>query len=249
MPIKKEFLKLTLLTFVIALCAHNEIRSQEKPSNQDPVALWSECPSVEPKRQAKSKRYDRLPTGRIIEAPFDVDELPVNVYWWKGLPGLPVAESDAIVVGYVRDAHAYLSNNRSVVYSEFSLRVDEILKEAAKRLSEGQTIVAQRLGGAVIFPSGKVQHYRVSKQGFPQTDEKYILFLKSNGQDYDIITGYAIGSGQVIPLDQGANLPFASYQGKSVDYFLTEIKQAISASTQKGSELKWHTAPTCSSQF
>lgn len=230
MSIKIKFIKLALLTFVIALCAHTEIRSQEKPSNQDPAALWSESPSSDPKRQAKSRGYDKLRLGQITEAPINVDELPLNVHWWQGMSALPVAQSDAIVVGFVHDARAYLSNNRSVVYSEFSVRVDEILKDAPNPLNEGQEIVAQRLGGAVIFPSGKVQHYRISKQGFPRTDEKYILFLKSNGEDYDIITGYAVGSGRVVPLDRGANLPFASYQGKSVDYFLTEVKQAISAS-------------------
>lgn len=36
---------------------------------------------------------------------------------------LPAIESDAVVIGEVTDAHAYLSNDRTSVYSEFELRI------------------------------------------------------------------------------------------------------------------------------
>ena len=124
------------------------------------------------------------------------------------------------------------------MYSEFPIRVEEVLRNSSGQsgLITGAMIVAERLGGAVRFPSGKVQHYRVSSQGLPQPHEKYVLFLKCNGEDYDIITGYWIDDGQVSPLDGGGDLQFGKYEGKTIDSFLSELRVAINTSLPKGAE-------------
>jgi hypothetical protein len=224
----------------IARSARPEIVGQQiTPPDQEPTVEWSSSPSADPARQAKSKRYDGLSLGRIAEMPSDVQVLPVNVHWWKGISALPVAQSDAIVLGYILNSNAYLSDNRGAIYSEFSVRTLQVLKDSGpKSVTAGSTIVAERLGGTVIFPSGKVQHYRISRQGFPRTNREYILFLKSNGEDYDLVTGYLIDGGQVSPLDGGADLPFAKYAGNTVDHFLSELRVAINTSTTKGPEKK-----------
>jgi len=245
MSIRNKFFNLAVLSCAIALTGHSEIVGQKIQLAEEPMVDWSASASSDPVRQAKNKRYDRLPPGRITETPLHVEELPVNVHWWQGISGLPVEKSDAIVLGYVIDAKAFLSNNRSVVYSEFSVQTLQVLKNSTlKSLSDGSTIVADRFGGAVVFPSGKVQHYRISNQGLPRTNQEYILFLKLNGEDFDIITGYAINNGRVSPLDEGPGLPFAKYQGRAVDYFLTELREAMSTSSTKGPQSKWHTALT-----
>ena len=212
----------------VVLFSHTKTLGQKRrPSNQEPTVESSETESNDAKRQAKGRRYDKLKSGPIVELASDVEELPLNSHWWKGIPALPIAESDAIVVGEVLNGKAHLSNNRSIVYSEFPTRVDQILKNSGPTiLTIGETIVGERLGGGVRFPSGKVQHYRVSKQGLPQTNEKYVLFLKCNGEDYDIITGYSINKGRVSPLDGGGDLQFGKYEGKPVDSFLSELLEA-----------------------
>lgn len=245
MSIKQSLFVLLVLPLVAIFSNTRIVGQQTKPSIQEPSVEWSAASSTDPKRLEKSKRYDRFTSGGIAESASDVEELPLNVHWYQGISALPVTKSDAIVIGYVFDAKAYLSSNRSVVYSEFSVRPLQILKNSDRKpLVAGTTFVAERWGGAVIFPSGKVQHYRISKQGLPHTDEEYVLFLKSNGEDFEIITGYSIGNGQVRPLDEGADLPFKKHEGQSVDSFLTELRKVIDTSTMKGSNQKWHTALT-----
>jgi hypothetical protein len=155
------------------------------------------------------------------------------------MPALPTAQSDAIVVGNVLAGKAYLSNDRGAVYSEFPVRVEDVLKNSSPvPLYFGERINAERWGGAVRFPSGKVQHYRVAKRGVPQTNEKYVLFLKYNGEDFDILTGYAINDGRVSPLDGDGNLQFSKYEAAPFDVFLRELREAITTSLAKGDEMK-----------
>jgi hypothetical protein len=46
---------------------------------------------------------------------------------------LPTHISNAVVIGEVTDAKAYLSEDRTSVYSEFTIRVGEVLKKAGRR--------------------------------------------------------------------------------------------------------------------
>lgn len=231
---KRKFLWL-LLTILLLMPAvwfsHRETLGQKrKPRHQEPVVESTVIESNDAKRQEKGRRYDKRKSDGIVELAQGVDELPLNSHWWKGIAALPVAASDAIIIGEVVDAKAHLSNNRSVVYSEFQTRVDEILKNSgSKPLGTGETIVAERFGGAVSFPSGKVQRYRVSKQGLPDTGEKHVFFLKSNGTDYDIVTGYWINDERVSPLDGSGDLQFGKYEGQTIHSFLSELRQAIQA--------------------
>ena len=68
----------------------------------------------------------------------------------------------------------------------------------------------------------------------PQPKEKYVLFLKCNGEDFDIITGYWISDLQVSPLDGDGGLQFSKYDNKPVDLFLSELREAIRSSLPKG---------------
>jgi len=59
-------------------------------------------------------------------------------------------------------------------------------------------ITASRPGGAVRFPSGRIQQYTVSRQGYPQQDKVYVLFLKRDEEaDYSIQTGYEVVAGEL----------------------------------------------------
>ncbi len=230
MLIRRKFLwpllMMALLTAsAILLSFTGTLAQKSKVTNQEPTVESSASESSDAKRQAKGRRYDRAKSGPILELGPDVDELPLNGHWFMGIPALPIAQSDV---------------SRSTVYSEFSVYIDDVLKNSSgpQTLNAGATIIVERLGGAVRFPSGKVQHYQVSRQGLPQTGEKYVLFLKCNGEDYDIVTGYWVNAGQVSPLDGHGDLPFGKYEGKTVDSFLSELRNAIDTSLPKGAGVK-----------
>lgn len=194
-------------------------------------------PGARARRKAKGERYEGRPE-KVKELPDNIMPLPLNVHWWAGLPALPVAQSDAIVLGEITDAQAHLSDDKSGVYSEFTIRIDELLKNSDQSpLAAGSLAVAERPGGKVKFPSGKVQRYGIDKQGMPRVHGRYVLFLKSNGQgqDFTIVTGYELRNGAVFPLDNarsgsgGSELPFDAYKGANEINFLASVRDAIAA--------------------
>jgi len=247
MLIKRKFLGLLLLTTLLAVpmvllsrSKTEAIGQRNKGADQEPIVEYGISQANDVKRQAKGRRYDKPKNGPISELPPGVEELPLNSHWWQGIPVLPISESTTIVVGDVVDGKAYLSNDGSGIYSEFAVRVEQVLKDTNPiTLNPGETIAAERMGGAVRFPSGKVQRYRISRQGMPQVNERYVFFLKCNGEDHDIITGYQLKDGKVRPLDgsdtsDGENgLQFGKYDGIAEYSFLSELQEAIYSSLRK----------------
>lgn len=135
-------------------------------------------------------------------------------------PALSAAKSDAVIIGEVAESKAYLSEDRTSVYSEFTVRIEEVLKDSTSvALAPGTSIITVRPGGAVRFSSGKVIQRGFGGKPFPLTNAKYLFFLtyESNGQDYPIITAYEFRKGVISPLDgfdiDGRLLePYAEYQ-------------------------------------
>lgn len=187
-------------------------------------------------RSLRGNRHDKQGPKAIEELPVGTEPLPEIDHWLSRLPAFPVTKSNLIVVGEVLRAKAYLSNDKSGVYSEFDIRVDDILKDDGGWLAGGNLLVAERSGGAVRFPSGRVQRYRSLHQGTPQIGRRYVLFLKrgNEAQGFLILTGYELREGYVVPLDgqdagrQKTNLAFAAYDGAEEEMFLNSLREAIS---------------------
>lgn len=201
-------------------------------------------------RQARSRRYDlndpsvkndiQKFTLKETDSPslldFPLSHAPVE-------PALPVAQSDAVVIGEITDAKAYLSSDKTNLYSEFTVRVKEVLStKPIVLLNAGDAIAASRRGGSLRFPSGKIIRRGSLGKNSPQVGRSYLLFLKHNSesQDYTLITGYELREGRVFPLDglpesEGSLRPFnayASYKGKSEALLLSDVKTALLSSTQ-----------------
>jgi hypothetical protein len=209
--------------------------AKQKPA--DYAAPEPADPVKRDKRRAKSKRYDRQgmvaqPNSRATGA-----ETQRIASWMHKAPALPVEMSDAIVIGEITDAQSYLSNDKSGVYTEFTVRIGQALKnDNAAPLALNATLVAQREGGRVQFPSGRIQRYTFHFQGMPHTGSQYVLFLKRNedGESYYIRTGYELRAGRAFPLD-GVDLPpgatelpqFAAYKDVDEATFLSEVRAAI----------------------
>jgi hypothetical protein len=196
-------------------------------------------------RREKDKRFDgRGGPGRpITEFPPGAEPLPSIAHWWVGLPALPAAESDAVILGTVIDQSAHLSDNKTGIYSEFIVRVEEVFKDAGGSAAPGSSLTVTRVGGGVRFPSGKIQQYAVARQGTPQQGRHYVLFIKRGaGDDLMILTGYELSDGRVTPLDgeddqdPRSALPFSRYRGVSQAEFLRELCAALSNSARAGEQ-------------
>jgi hypothetical protein len=198
-----------------------------------PVASYDGLEPLDPreraKRHARNKRYDHQSGEAIKEAPYPLERI-WSSHWAREVPAIPITQSDVILIGTVLDAQAYLSTDKTGVYSEFAISVGEVLKGAVNN----SVISAERFGGAVRFPSGVIQKYRTQAQGMPRSGRRYLLFIKKLDQDdgFSLLTGYELRGETIVPLDGGneegtERLPFDSYRGANVSSFLKLVQDSI----------------------
>ncbi|MGZ8836819.1 MAG: hypothetical protein ACXW3F_13995 [Pyrinomonadaceae bacterium] len=225
-----------VLSFAIFAVNTQTSRSLQPPQDVD----TSQFPTVEygvtsgdPKERArwqvKSKKYNKKYTLRISEASGGTYLI---VDWERGLPAFPVARSAAVLIGEVSSAKAYLSEDGTGIYSEFSIQVDEILKnDLLNPITVGTSLIAEREGGRVRFPSGKIVTAQVIHQDMPRPGRRYVFFLTCtdlNGNDaegYYLLTAYELREGHIFPLDMvSAKHPINQYKGKAAEEFLTELR-------------------------
>jgi len=147
--------------------------------------------------------------------------------------GIPVTGIDAIVIGTVVGGKCFLAAEHTYVYTDYSVRVDEVLKQdTVAHLIPGDVVVASREGGAIHFPSGHITNVLIAGRGLPEVGSQYVLFLwKSIPEfpEYDLVpesAGYQLQNGRVYPLDDVNS----QYVGVEVPVFLDEIRRAITAS-------------------
>jgi hypothetical protein len=142
---------------------------------------------------------------------------------------IPVAKSDLIMIGEIKAANAHMSNDRRGVYSEFTIQVQDILKnDAVKKVEDGKSVIADREGGAVLYPNGQKVIYQVSNRKLPSTGNEYIFFLTSDKQspNYKILTLYQLNGDEILRLDYGRNFDEFKNAGKTI--FIESIRNKIS---------------------
>ncbi|HEV2913502.1 MAG TPA: hypothetical protein VGX92_09485 [Pyrinomonadaceae bacterium] len=209
--------------------------------NEIPIADFTSPEPIDTdkraKRHAKSKKYDKShvidPTDTISGAAVKGDAVDTS------LPAFPIPQSNVVVIGEIIDARAYLSNDKTGVYSEFGIRVDEIFKnDTEEPLTIGSMVEAEREGGRVRFPSGRIFVYRIAGERMPRAGRRYLLFLTSakRGEGFHLLTGYELHAGKISSLD---DLPHSkAYEGTDEITFLDELRRIIDGSSQASVNLK-----------
>jgi hypothetical protein len=153
------------------------------------------------KRQARNKKYDKSEWPILAN---DVAESTVRLHRVNpGLPAFPVQESRVVLIGQIASAAAYLSNDKTGVYSEFTVILEEVLKNhLAEQLLAGSSIAVIREGGRIRFPSGRMHWYGIDGQNMPRIGGRYVLFLSGEREEtLTILTGYELATSKIMPLD------------------------------------------------
>jgi hypothetical protein len=218
----------------------NAQEAEKVDTSQFPVAdyLASEPSNLKEraKREAKGKKYNSRYAAPITESH---DESFWTTDWDVGLPAIPVAKSAAVIIGKITKAQAHLSENKTNIYSEFEVQIEQVLKSDRSDLSYGTSIVVERAGGRVRFPSGKIAISVVSHQQMPQIGSRYALFLTHDGPlggersgDFFILTGYELRDNCVFPLDKTLpGHPITAYRGVDERKFFNDLGSALNMST------------------
>jgi hypothetical protein len=202
---------------------------EEPDISQFPTVEYSDRKVRTEKQQTRSKKYNsRAPV--ITE---DKDSIFHFSDWDLRLPALPVKLSAAVIIGEVTDAQAHFSDDQTDVYSEFIVQVSQVLKNDDKTpLGVGNSVILERSGGRVRFPSGKVMVSATNNQDLPRIGKRYLFFLTHEGPDarnYEdclILTGYELRDGRVFPLDK-AGRGYAAYKGASETLLLNDLAVAL----------------------
>lgn len=191
-------------------------------------------------RMQRGRKYkSRVPLDKM-EDQTAVFELPGSHYRIE--PAFPVEQSDIIITGTITDSRAFISNDKSAVYSEFQVTVNQILKKRGDQpVAEQSSLVTERIGGNVRFPSGRIQRRGDSGRNLPRIGKQYVLFLKwdEQGKDYLILTGYEVLGDAVYPLDgyKDDNHPIYSNYGryKNANFleFISELQAVIANSSKE----------------
>jgi len=156
-------------------------------------------------------------------------------------PAIPAAKSNVVITGEITKSEAFLTEDKTSIYSEFTVNVNSILKNSTSEVIHiGDSIIISRNGGAVRFSSGKVYKTLFDGKPMPHIGSKYILFLsyEAEGKDYPIITGYELKDGKILPLDglerDGRVVheltSHQSYKGVSETDFLNLVQIAVNNS-------------------
>lgn len=190
------------------------------------------------RRQLREGRYkdtyseikdptDTNPTGPTKETIYVISD------YAQKIDPLPVSPSAAVVIGTILSGKAFVSKDRTYVYSDFQVRVDQVLKQdPTANLVVGGRMVASRGGGTIHFPSGHIRSYINHGEGMPAIGSQYLFFLvKPNisEPEYEVIIGgaYELRNGRVHPLDD-FNMEF---DNASEPELLSKVRAAIAGAT------------------
>jgi hypothetical protein len=203
------------------------LRKYQDYRDRYPVVDAEELEPIDNIKRAKLKsqkqRYNK-------DAPFysevgpDDGEVAFRPEWQFNFPALPVAQSDAVVIGKVLAAQAHRSQNKKNIFTNLDFQVDEVLK--GRNLNAGSVITVQRIGGFVKYADGRTVLFRLSGNGMPATGLRYALFLNSIDEDFTLLTGYELGTDGVEPLDNSPQ--FGALSGQNEVNFMQRLRDAVS---------------------
>ena len=152
-------------------------------------------------RQEKNRRYNG---GRCN---LTLDQECIEQYEPAALPLIPIEESTVAFVGHVTGVQAYLSADRTHIYTETTFRVQEMFKSPENfRLPSDQTLITDQIGGTMKMPSGQIlqDNTRSGFMGKPRLGSRYVLFLTPihEGKDFAILRAYELREGKVFKLTE-----------------------------------------------
>jgi len=148
---------------------------------------------------------------------------------------LPVPTSDTIVLGAVIKVQPYLSEDGTALYTEFTVSVEEVLKQGnGLSLKRDSAVTLYRMGGSLRLASGKVLQTDVHGLGDPPAaGHRYVCFLRyvSRGSWFSIVKLWELRNALAVPLDEVdqslAQQGRSMYAGMAEVTFLALIREAV----------------------
>lgn len=229
--LKSILVIVALFALVIVIYAQSPRREVGPDLSRFPIADYK---TAKENKRAKGKKYNDKHGWEVTE---NSNGTFLITDWDSNLPALPVAESSAIVVGRVLTSEAQLSEDNTNIYSEFTVKVSDVLKNGNAQTNPGETIVIERWGGRIRMPSGKIVVAVIDHQEMPQKNKDYIFFLtdRLNGVKVDdglyILTAYELRNDKVFPMAAvRKSHSMRAYTGKGASVFFDDLNRLLAES-------------------
>jgi hypothetical protein len=186
------------------------------------------------RRVVRENRYKN--TYPVITDPADTSAGPKEDFilqisdYAEPLDPFPVARSAAVLIGTVLSGKAFVSKDRTYVYSDYQVHVDQVLKQdPSANLAVGDQVVVSRGGGTIHFPSGHIRNYINRGEGYPAVGSQYLFFLVKPDfpqAEYEVIIGaaYLLSGGKIHPLDDSQ---LGQFDNMSESVFMSKVEHAI----------------------
>jgi hypothetical protein len=157
---------------------------------------------------------------------------PPNIALSVPMPPLPFGRSSIAILGEVVKTQPYLSEDKRQLYTEFTVRVNEVFwTSSGFAVNGGDTVLIVREGGSLRLPDGRVVTRVLRGRGNAlQGARKYVLFLGDTPgiARYYVETAYELHSGRVIPTEVHCSLQEANdLSAKGEQGFLATVRAAI----------------------
>jgi hypothetical protein len=188
----------------------------------DYYAPLPENPDELEQRRIKNRRYDN--ENWVLADPDPETDYAKRSIAVRSLPTFPNEESDLVVIGRATAVSAHLSNDKTGIYSEYKIRIEQVLKDDLSRnLAPGSVITIDRAGGAVRYPGGHRVAYLLAEKKLPTVGASYALFLRDDklSKNFEVVTLYELKVNSVAPLDTG--FTFEEVRGMTKDDFLQSV--------------------------
>lgn len=215
---------LTIQTQEIGDVKIKEPPTREHDISRFPVVEFASDTTHDQSRKQKNSRYEQYVPFTIGVANPDTSGRQIvhdHVKQPDAIPG----DADLVIMGQVLSGSAHFTSGKRSIYSEFVIRVDEVIKqEPAKEIVVAENIIADRLGGRIRFKNGQEVTYKAAGFDMPAIGKQHVLFLSRDTQspNYKIITGYEIIGDEVEPIDRIDSTKIH----KDKNAFLKQIKRS-----------------------
>jgi hypothetical protein len=223
------------LLAIVFLCVFCEISFTQERSNNFSTcvnSVFEENTEITEFRKLKNIRFNSDGIDLTTRRP-DLEYF-VETIIPRGLPLLPIEESSDIVLGKVIKIQPYFSQDKSQIYTEITVSIEEVLKRSPNLPSESRMLTLTELGGAIKLGSGKVIRYEINvdSREIICNEKRYLLFIETTNEnkDFRFIKLYGLHNEMVYAFEKGKEY-LASKKSKSLpdkeDKFLDNLRSII----------------------
>lgn len=241
---------------------YSQAQNNKSAENKDATVVTEGV--MTEKQKQHSKGFDAYQSGKKISETI-LQQAKTNgprIVDLKVLPPLPVlspagtghyesshefltkmtANSDAVLVGVVKEKSSQLTENGKFVFTDYLFQVEEVIKNnSGKPISMSELVTITRPGGKILLNGFAVKATDESFQNL-NTEGKYILFLKfvpETGayQSVNPEGSFLINNGKAKTLNASVASRFRDVQDLSsfiADIYSTLSNNQSSQTTEKG---------------